>query len=76
MTSQRGRLTPRAPSSQYEAKSTATQSQNLSVFEMAPRGQRYLHQKRSMKRPPSRARPRVQIDIHRVISPLKPVATA
>ena len=53
-----------------------SQVQNLRVLEMAPRGQMYLHQKRLMTKPSRITSARAVRLIHRVISPLNPVATA
>ena len=46
------------------------------VFDAAPRGQIYLHQKLSMKKPIRMTADTDMMDIHAVISPLNPVATA
>ena len=67
---------PSTSRSHQRAKRTTIHTQNLREFEMAPRGQRYLHQKFFTKNPSSDTAVTVTIDIQRVISPLKPVATA
>ncbi len=50
--------------------------QNLNELEIAPSGQRYLHQNLSMIKLRTSTATREAIDIQSTISPLNPVATA
>ena len=52
------------------------QPQNFNELEIAPSGHKYLHQNMLIMNPHIRTNATVTLDIHRVISPLNPVATA